>query len=212
MTARRIAASIVAAASVVVLAGCTGATGRASGGCDPSGMSFGNANGCGGSGHASSAKPASYSNGCDPSGFGPLSGCSGGGATSSGAPFHCDPDADCALSARHEAGHKAVADEYGWSVESVTISPDGDGATTVRVPCSCPEQRVVLALAGAVSAGTAFGAEDDFASANDDLKTVPKRQWAQVKAHAQGDAERIVAKRRAQIDRDAAQLRETGRL
>lgn len=133
MNTRRISAAIVGASVAVVLAGCTPASGSASGGCD----GWGPLANCGGSGNASSAKPASYSGGCDPSGFGPLSGCNGSTDDTADPAFHCDSAEVCATSARHEAGHVEVARSFGWDVTSSTIDGRGDGETRATVPCDC---------------------------------------------------------------------------
>lgn len=125
-----------------------------------------------------------------------------------------------ALVARHEAGHKAVADEYGWRLRSVKISTDGSGYTKLAGfgwPCKCPVQIVAYMLGGEVASG--MGSFDDDPSTNDDWTHIEKfladfteDEAARIEDDAYTEADRIVTERSAEIDRDAATLLRTGRL
>ncbi|MGH8919964.1 MAG: hypothetical protein ACRD0H_16805 [Actinomycetes bacterium] len=115
--------------------------------------------------------------------------------------------------AYHEAGHKAVADEYGWSLMSVWIHPDGSGRTNVWAwNWKDPRQRLTLLYAGAVAAGTEEGAVGDYTQAEKLLDRFPDDQrQAEVDA-AYTEAEQIVAARATEIERDATVLLAQGRL
>lgn len=238
MNARRVSLALLAAAtSVALLTGCepaaTGASGSASASsCDPHGMPiFG---GCpdGSSAPTPEAAPATQEapapqGSCDPHGMPILqpAGCSGG-SKGQNSPAAFVPDSgvtasDIAGAATHEAGHKAVADQYGWTVNSCVIHPDGSGETDVHFPSGAtPTQMAALYWAGVVAApdtaegAGAFSSPGD-GSDMDKLLTVlhglpnPKNGPA-VSAAGHREAERIVAKHASQIRRDAAKLRATG--
>lgn len=117
------------------------------------------------------------------------------------------------MMARHEAGHAAIAREYGWGIVSARLTPDGSGKVTVwGFLWKDPQQRLVMLFAGAAAAGTTAGAEGDDALAEEILDRFPGDERDQIEDAARAEAARIVAKRSDEIDRDAAGLLENGRI
>lgn len=209
----------------VVLAGCTptnSGAGTPAGGCDPKG--FGPFSGCSDTATEQPAGPVTGS--CDPSGIGPFSGC----GDDQGDPPRDDtggdvPDdqataQDMAEAAKHEAWHKAVADEYGWHVQSVRISPDGSGVTDLAC-CGWPagatlDQQLTFILAGQASTESeeSLGWLDDFRQAAELMEqaNVPPADRDRMAADARAEATRIAGARSGQVDRDINRLLKDGSL
>lgn len=157
----------------------------------------------------------STSGGCDPHGFGPLSGCHGAQQPTQRSRFVPDPGVDAAWikqAAIHEAGHEAVAEEQGRTVDSVTIYPDGSGQTFTTGGPTDQLSMVTRKVAGRVAAGTLDGADKDYSEIADLLADLPPTDADRVVREAEGIAARIVAKRAGQIDTDAAELVKYGSL
>lgn len=204
------------AAGMLALTGCQPTTGAAPApvgagqtGCDPAG--WGPLSGCDTQEPQQPAPvPAGGDTGCDPAGWGPLADdCAAPQADSLFVP---DPGVDpawIATAARHEAGHKAAADEYGWPVASVDIYPDGSGYTSVwGFRWKDPQQRVVLLLAGEVASGTSSGTGKD----RDEIDEITAAHLEVDPDAAYAEAIRIVTAHADQIDQDAAVLRDEGHL
>lgn len=167
------------------------------------------------------------SSGCDPDGFGPFSGCDAttGRDTPSGdgTPGLVPDDGvsrdRLALAARHEAGHKAVADEYGWWVMWGTVRPDGSGKIQVwGFMWKDPQLRLTMYYAGPIACGdesTGYGTsktKGDFDYAEEILDRYPVDQANRMEETARAEAARIVNAHADQIDLDAADLLDDGRL
>ena len=199
----RLAAAVAFTAAVLLV-----------GGCDADGDGLDDQTGL----PVATAHQGGATSGCNQHGLAALQPehCRGGDASEPTADAGEDP-AVLRVRARHEAGHKAVADEYGWTVLSAWICRDcadaapGDQVGKVTVAglnWKDPQQRLVFFAAGEVAAGTSSGAGGDQAAADEIVA-----EYDDVDETAAWDeAERIVQARAAQIDRDAAELLADGRL
>lgn len=213
--------------ATILLSGCEPTEGSAAGGgCDPHGVAaFQPAHCQTGDERRVKTTPPSASGGeagCDSHGWGPLSGCGGrkqgNGSgnnnhyTSSGAPL----PRSYYWRARHEAGHKNCAEDLGMHVTEVWLHPDGEGRTYISgFRIKDPQKRLVVLYCGSIAAGTDEGTEGETSDGNpndhDQVKKIlDTYQVDSGAAHA--EAERIVSKRSAQIDRDAAKLLARGEL
>lgn len=148
----------------------------------------------------------SGSGGCGPGGWALL--CGGDPASEA---VEANPER-MALAARHEAGHVVVAREYGAKTISAQINPDGSGRTDWCCVRRDPQLLVAIMVAGVVAAGTDEGAKDDYADIDQVLQGVPAGERDRIASAARGEAARIVAERTSEIERDAAVLRDRGRL
>lgn len=233
-TRRRRAAGVVVAGLVAVLlaGGCTpseAGTATAGGRCEPHGVALLQPAECRDQNPEPDTRPGpgSGQNGCDSSGWGPLAGpCTRTGETrqvaDTGDRFVPDPGVSwdwVAHIARHEAGHKAVAEHFGWAVGSVKIRPDGSGLTRVRgLRGKDTYQQIVFYLGGVAATGSdlgAWGTEDkkgDYQYINDLLADYPPDEADRIESQTRAEAGRIVTARSAQIDRDAAVLARDGEL
>ena len=146
--------------------------------------------------------------------------CRGGDASEPTADAGEDP-AVLRVRARHEAGHKAVADEYGWTVLSAWICRDcanADPADQVGGVLISgwawkdDRQRLAMLFAGPIAAATQRGAERDYRQVAELLSDFPAEDRDQIRADSRAEATRIVQARAEQIDRDAAELLKDGRL
>lgn len=210
---------------ILLLTGCEPTGNASTGGCDPHGVAAFQPAHC--QAGDKQAEPASHdtgdgSQGCDPHGFGPLSGCNGGSGDDGPSWDNDESDSGGPLPksfywrARHEAGHKNCAEEFGMNVTKVWLHPDGEGRTYVSgFRFKGPQQRLVVVYCGAVAAGTTEGTEgessDGAPSDNDQTREI-LRKYPVDDTSAQAEAQRIVSKRSAQIDRDATELLARGKL
>lgn len=158
-------------------------------------------------------------------GFGPFSSCAGSqeqdeaGGTQGLTPDDGVSQGDLAVAAEHEAGNKAVADEYGWSVMSAVVRPDGSGEVRVwGFRLKDPQQRLAMYYAGPIACGdeaTGYGTgetEGDFDLAEEILDRYPPDEADRMEEQARAEATRIVNSRADQIEADAADLLEDGTL
>lgn len=115
-------------------------------------------------------------------------------------------------SARHEAGHAAVARGLGGRVHSATLNPDGSGLVDATLPEDTPRAAVAFLLGGQLAAGTTRGAGDDEADIARELRRVPRSERRDLRAAAEADARRILAADAARVRRDAQRLMKDGQL
>ncbi|MFR9807083.1 hypothetical protein ACL02T_33020 [Pseudonocardia sp. RS010] len=123
---------------------------------------------------------------------------------------HLHGGRDGKLIATHEAGHVAATRALGGRVRSARIWDDG-GLVQATIP-DTPLAAVTFLRAGAVAAGTSRGAGADNDAIRKELRAIPARERRDLERQATRDARRIVSRASTQIRRDAATMRERGRL
>lgn len=226
---RRTAAIGVASGCVlaaVLLAGCapTGSS-VSGGGCDPHGIAALQPDHCQGDVRKVDAErqdTSGGSSGCDPHGFGPFSGC---GDSDQGDDFgnndsYTSGDGplpqDYYFRARHEAGHKNCAEEFGMNVTSVWLHADGEGRTNISgFRFKDPQQRLIVLYCGEIAAGTSKGTVGESSDGHPGDRQQEEKiisSYPVDEGAAWSEAERIVGERSPQIDRDATALLSKGEL
>lgn len=132
------------------------------------------------------------------------------------APVIADPgvtSGDLASTARHEAGHAAVAREFGWAIRYCHLNPDGSGYTAVWFwRMRDRHQRLAVLYAGEIASGVPGDSPHDREQIGRILSTLPPDEQVNADNAAYELAERIVSEREDEIRRDAATLLERGSL
>lgn len=115
-------------------------------------------------------------------------------------------------SARHEAGHVAVARGLGGKVHSATLRANGSGWTEATLSREDPQAAVAFLAAGRLASGTRAGCASDDAHIAKVLREVPRRDRAQVRRAGEREARSILSSRSGEVRRVAVRLQKRGRL
>ena len=124
------------------------------------------------------------------------------------------PHRRIATAAKHEAGHKAVAQARGWRVLGVQVNPDGSGVTRMYVPDRRydPRDDIAVSLGGWLGSGTRDGCGSDFAHAEAARLSLPESERGAGWREGERRCRSALWWRSGQRRRDTAALIDRGQL